>query len=242
MARAVFFDLDETLIEHTIGGAELVRRIHAAHVEALGPVSEAEFRAMLREKAAALWGTMFEPAEPGVDPLVRSFRRTLEALGRDLGAAQSMRDSFVAIVLAETRPSPGAKETLARLRAEGVVTGIITNGYIAFQEGKIAHHGFAGLTDFVLVSEAAGAHKPDPRIFQIALERAGAAPAEAWHVGDHLVNDIGGAEQAGLSSVLYDPKEDRLPTTLPDGACHPSHIIQQFAELPGIVLAVSARK
>jgi len=237
LPRAVFFDLDETLIEHTIGGAELVHRIHAAHTEALGGTTEDEFRTVLREKAAALWGTMFEPAEPGVDPLVRSFRRTLEALERETGAAQSMRDTFIEIVLQETRPSPGAKETLARLRAEGIATGIITNGYVAFQERKIAHHGFVGLTDFVLVSEAAGAHKPDPRIFKTALERAGAAPEEAWHVGDHLVNDIGGAVQAGLAGVLYDPKGDRLPAAdaaLPEGARRPSHTIRDMAEVPAL--------
>ncbi len=242
MTRAVFFDLDETLIEHKIDGAELVRRIYVAHRERLGSVSEAEFRTVLREKAAALWGTMFEPADPGVDPLVRSFRRTLEALGRDTGAAQSMRDFFVDIVLAETRPSEGAKEVLARLRAEGVATGIITNGYIGFQERKIAHHGFVGLTDFVLVSEAAGAHKPDPRIFQLALERAGSALKDAWHVGDHLVNDIGGAEGAGLRGVLYDPRGDRLPKegAWPSGSRLPSHVIQRLAELPDLVLAARA--
>jgi putative hydrolase of the HAD superfamily len=239
---AVFFDLDETLIEHRIDGAELIRRIYAAHREALDGVSEAEFRTMLRQNAAALWGTMFEPAEPGIDPLERSFRRTLEALGRDVVAAHSMRDSFVDIVLAETHPSAGAKEVLARLRADGVATGIITNGYIAFQERKIAHHGFTGLTDFVLVSEAAGAHKPDPRIFQLALKRANVAPEDAWHVGDHLVNDIGGAEGARLHSVLYDPHGDRLPKegAWPSGSRQPSHVIQRLAELPGLVLAERA--
>jgi putative hydrolase of the HAD superfamily len=140
----------------------------------------------------------------------------------------------VDIVLAETRVSPGAKETLAQLRAEGVTTGIITNGYVAFQELKIRHHGFVGLTDFVLVSEAAGAHKPDPRIFRLALERAEVAASDAWHVGDHLVNDIGGAEGAGLTGVLYDPRGDRLPADgaeLPSGAVRPRVVISNLDEL-----------
>jgi HAD superfamily hydrolase (TIGR01509 family) len=238
LARAVFFDLDETLIEHTIGGPELVRRIHATHAEAIGGAPMAEFGAVLREKDGELWGTMFAPVDPGTDPLVRSFRRTLEALGRDPSAAQAMRDTFVNIVLAETRPSPGAKETLAHLRSTGVRTGIITNGYIAFQQMKIDHHGFNGLTDFILVSEAAGAHKPDPRIFRTALEKAKIGAAEAFHVGDHLVNDIGGAQNAGLTGVLYDPRGDRLPgedARLADGAEHPHHTIQRLDQVPGLV-------
>jgi putative hydrolase of the HAD superfamily len=238
VGRAVFFDLDETLIEHTLSAQELVRQIHVAHGEVLDGVSEAQFRAVLREKAAAIWGAMFEPTEPGVEPLVGAFRRTLEALGRDAGAARAMRDTFIRLVLAGTRPHAGAKEALARLRADGVATGIITNGYSYFQEMKIVHHGFAGLTDFVLVSEAVGAHKPDPRIFQLALERAEAAASEAWHVGDHLVNDIAGAESAGITSVLYDPKGDRSPAedaALAEGARKPSVVLREFGALVAIV-------
>lgn len=244
MGRAVFFDLDETLIEHTLSGQDLVRQIQAAHAVALDGVSDAKFRAVLREKAAALWGTMFEPTEPGVEPLVGAFRRTLDALGKNPDAARAMRDTFIELVLAGTRPHAGAKEALAQLRAEGVTTGIITNGYSYFQELKIAHHGFVGLTDFVLVSEAVGAHKPDTRIFQIALERAEAEASEAWHVGDHLVNDIAGAERVGIASVLYDPKGDRLPTddsTLIEGARRPSHTIRGFDELLGLVQRSGSR-
>lgn len=245
MARAVFFDLDETLIEHTVEGPELIRRIHAAHADVFRSVDAAQFGKMLREKAAELWGLMFDPVEPGVDPLVRSFGRTLAGLGLDPAAGKRLRDSFVEIVLAETRPNPGAKEALARLRAEGVSTGIITNGYTFFQELKIKHHGFAGATDFVLVSEAAGAHKPDPRIFRQALERAEAAPGEAWHIGDHLVNDIGGAEQVDIAGVLYDPRGNRLPAddaTLPEGARRPSHVLRNWDDLPDLLQdAASAR-
>lgn len=246
MGKAVFFDLDETLIEHTIEGPELIARIHAAHVGVFAGVDAAQFGKILREKAAELWGAMFDPVAPGEDPLVRSFGRTLKGLGLDSAAAQRLRDSFVEIVLAETRPNPGAKEALARLRADGLTTGIITNGYTFFQNLKINHHGFAGTTDFVLVSEAAGAHKPDPRIFRLALERAEAAPGEALHIGDHLVNDIGGAEQVGISGVLYDPHGDRLPAddaALPEGARRPSHILRHWDDLPDLLQeSVAARK
>ncbi len=238
MGRAVFFDLDETLIAHTIDGPDLFRRIYAAHADIFAGVELAQFGKVLRETATELWGAMFVPVAPGEDPLVRSFGRTLKGLGLDPAAGQRLRDSFVEIVLASTTPNPGAKEALARLRKEGVTTGIITNGYNSFQNLKIDHHGFAGTTDFVLVSEAAGAHKPDPRIFRVALERAEAAPHEALHIGDHLVNDIGGAEQVGIAGVLYDPHGNRLPAEgapLPEGARRPSHVLRHWDDLPELL-------
>jgi putative hydrolase of the HAD superfamily len=45
--------------------------------------------------------------------------------------------------------------------------------------------------------------KPDPRIFEIALARAGVGPAEAVMVGDSWENDIQGARAAGVRAVWF---------------------------------------
>ena len=52
--------------------------------------------------------------------------------------------------------------------------------------------------EFVLISEAVGAYKPAPLMFQAALERFGLAPHEVLHVGDSEVDDVDGAKAAGL--------------------------------------------
>jgi 5'-nucleotidase len=239
LAQAVFFDLDETLLRHTLDGPELVARVHSAYPEAFDGVDARQFGLALWEKGQALWGAaMFEPTEPGDQALLGMFRDTLEALDLDPVHARPLRDAFVRLVLEGTAPYPGAVDTLNTLRGAGIVTGIITNGYCHLQDAKIARHGLAGLVDFVLVSEAAGAHKPDPRIFQLALDRAGAAPSDAWHVGDHLVNDIAGAENAGLTSVLFDPHGDRLPpdeSALPEGGRMPNYIVSALHDVPDLI-------
>jgi putative hydrolase of the HAD superfamily len=47
--------------------------------------------------------------------------------------------------------------------------------------------------------------KPDPRLFRLALQRAGAAPEEAVHVGDLYEVDVVGARAAGIRAILLDP-------------------------------------
>jgi putative hydrolase of the HAD superfamily len=64
--------------------------------------------------------------------------------------------------------------------------------------------GVAPLVDAVVHSSAAGAAKPAPLIFHLALERLGAAPDAALHAGDDLVADVHGARRAGLRSALID--------------------------------------
>ncbi len=50
-----------------------------------------------------------------------------------------------------------------------------------------------------------GVEKPDPRFFQIVLERAGGRPETAMHVGDLYYVDVLGARSAGIQPVLLDP-------------------------------------
>jgi putative hydrolase of the HAD superfamily len=50
-----------------------------------------------------------------------------------------------------------------------------------------------------------GVEKPNARIFQMALERAGLGPGQAVYVGDLYSVDVLGARAAGLPAVLLDP-------------------------------------
>ncbi len=61
-----------------------------------------------------------------------------------------------------------------------------------------------GLDDvfgFIVFSHYCGVEKPDPRIFEITLERAGCSRLEMLHVGDSLKDDVSGANGAGVKSV-----------------------------------------
>lgn len=57
----------------------------------------------------------------------------------------------------------------------------------------------------ILDSEVVGFNKPDPRFFQLALDRLGARPEQAIHVGDTVRADVHGAESAGIRALHYDP-------------------------------------
>ena len=70
---------------------------------------------------------------------------------------------------------------------------------------NLAACGFAGVP--VIDSHVVGVAKPDPRIFEVALARAGAGirPSEVVHVGDMLSTDVAGARAAGITPIHFDP-------------------------------------
>ena len=92
---------------------------------------------------------------------------------------------------------------LRRLRALGLRLVVVSNAngtlHTAFERLGLMPH-----VDCVLDSHVEGIEKPDPRFFQIALERAGARAESTLHVGDLYHIDVCGARAAGLRAVLLD--------------------------------------
>jgi putative hydrolase of the HAD superfamily len=103
----------------------------------------------------------------------------------------------------ETVPD-GVAGVLDHLRAMSVKLVVVSNA-----NGKLkvllARLDLARRFDLMLDSHEEGVEKPDPRFFEIALERSGAERGETLHVGDLYRVDVQGARSAGLDAVLLDP-------------------------------------
>jgi HAD superfamily hydrolase (TIGR01549 family) len=98
----------------------------------------------------------------------------------------------------------GLGEALDRVRAAGVKVAIISNseGMLArlFEQLQILSH-----FDLIVDSGIFGLEKPDPRIFQVALEKFGIRADHALHLGDTYATDVLGAHAAGVRTALIDP-------------------------------------
>jgi putative hydrolase of the HAD superfamily len=92
------------------------------------------------------------------------------------------------------------------VRARGLRTALVSNwDHAAAGPKLLARTGLAELLDHVVISEAVGVRKPDPRIFRAALAPFGAAPAAALHVGDLARGDAWGAGRLGFRTVWINP-------------------------------------
>lgn len=83
-------------------------------------------------------------------------------------------------------------------RAQGLRVVVVSNWDWSLGE-RLAQLGLASLLDAVVTSAVVGVGKPDPAIFQRALQVAGVQPGQALHVGDSLQEDVRGARAAGIA-------------------------------------------
>ena len=88
-------------------------------------------------------------------------------------------------------------------RQMGLTVGLISNMNQSGDE-LADSMGLLPYIDLSITSHEVGAEKPNQLIFERALERAGAQPECAVHVGDQITSDIAGAVDAGINAVLLD--------------------------------------
>ena len=221
MIRAVFFDAGNTLLRmnYAVIAAELARHGVGATP---GAVQRAEWRARVRLDDEVL----ARPA-PGVSTesgstAGRYVRYLLEALG--------VTDEAVVNALAEWRrtynppvglwntPDPHAGPALRLARERGLRAAVISNSN-GSARSILETLGLSPYLDFVLDSFEVGVEKPDPRIFGLAIARAGVDPSQAVYVGDLYTVDVRGARAVGMDAILLDPGGDWGPrdcVTAPD--------------------------
>jgi putative hydrolase of the HAD superfamily len=105
-------------------------------------------------------------------------------------AAESFVDTFMSSIVLV--PVAGALATLAALRARGLELAVVSNWDIGLAE-LLERLGIASLFGAIVTTAEAGAPKPEPAVFRLALERLGVEPGRALHVGDEDGDGLGAA-------------------------------------------------
>lgn len=105
------------------------------------------------------------------------------------------------------QPIPGAVEVVRTLATKYPLT-IVSNGFVEVQYKKINRSGLADCFKHVVLSEEVGCQKPNPRIYEIALEQNGLRPDEVLMIGDSWTSDIQGAINAGIDQMWINPNVD----------------------------------
>lgn len=108
----------------------------------------------------------------------------------------------------------GVVAALERFRRAGLRLVVVSNANGTLRK-HVARLGLMDRFDHVLDSADEGVEKPDPRFFEIALARSGAARETTLHVGDLYYVDVVGARRAGIRAVLFDEADLRRDADCP---------------------------
>lgn len=212
---AILFDLDGTLRLHCPSGLEAYVMFLAEHGISL---SAEQLRAGER------WAHAYWADQPQLKHAQREQREfwldythaQLHALGVDDPhghLTQAIRAAFETRYAPQTCLTPSALDVLTALRSKGYTLGLVSNRADELAP-LLSELGLQDYFHFTLASSQVNLWKPDPRIFWYACQMGHCEPAASMYVGDNYYTDIIGAQQAGLTPVLYDPRD-----VFPEATC-----------------------
>jgi putative hydrolase of the HAD superfamily len=231
--EAIFFDLDDTLVD--FDGPGLARACWELACAEAAPsigVSAAQLQEACEGASSWYWSDPERHRQGRLDLLAATAAivdQALEASGsRDPAHAlviatryRSLRDQRLALL-------DGAIETIVELASAGYALGLITNGEALTQRAKIERFSLARYFAYIGIEGEVGVGKPDEEAYLRALHALGCSPSDAWMVGDNLVWDIIGAQRVGLRAVWVDRRREGLP---PDCGARPDHVVRAVREL-----------
>jgi len=191
--RAVLFDFAGTLFS-----ARELRDVHLAQLRAVADAvgvdpTDDELRAAYRQGMGVGYRAVASrPSYLHRELFARSFAATADVLGGTLddAACDALVDRQYAATLDATHLRPDCLDTLHALRARDLRIQIVSNIDDEQLDGLVDRLGLDAVLDTWTSSESAGSCKPDPHIYQVALDAAGCDASEALFVGDSVEHDV----------------------------------------------------
>ncbi len=197
----IYFDLDNTLLDHSSAEKEAQTAIYNSYPE-LQHVPLEEWLQAYKMLNHRLW-LQYQKGDIDRYSLQKTrFKGSMEKLGLDTSNSEEIGTSYMLQYRKYWNWLDGARDALVSI-SEKYPVGIITNGFSETQQKKIEFMGLKEFSDIFIISEEVGVMKPHQKVFDVATDKAGVDRSEILYVGDSYSSDIIGGKQAGWKTAWY---------------------------------------
>ena len=205
--RHIFFDLDDTLWDFKRNSSEALHELYRHfNLKDVGINSAEYFIQIYQDRNIMMWEQYRLGAIDKETLRNKRFELTFWDMGIDASLVPSeMPEYYLSVLASKHYLYPFAIEILEYLKDKYYLH-IITNGFSEVQHIKLSSSKIEKFFRQLIISDEVGVKKPDIKIFQHALEKAGAEASESIMIGDGLDVDIAGARNAGIDQVFFNPE------------------------------------
>ena len=199
MGKAIFFDLDNTLV-HRNKSIELYAKRFLDDYSGVSPCIEVKGVAtVICEQDNGGYPGRNSPYESIKDAVSHELHKAF--LSHSSVKPEDVRNHWITVFPECAIPMNGANDLISYLTENGFHVGIISNG--ADKSRQVTAQSLASFSHIkqVISSESAGVSKPETGIFIRTALDAGFTPDQCWFIGDHPINDIHGARSAGMQTI-----------------------------------------
>ncbi len=216
----VWVDLDDTIWDFNANSWDALGQVYGTERLNEFFATVDEWRERYLECNHSLW-PLYNAGKISKEYLMTErFRRVLVDAGceesRALAMSATLDRKYLWKLGLLKRLVPGALDLLHHLANRGYKIGIISNGFNEIQYRKMRSSEIENLPDVVVLSDEVGANKPNRRIFDYAVEKAGTTAERSIIIGDNPDTDISGALNAGWKAIYFN-RDGACKLPVPDG-------------------------
>lgn len=212
---AVFFDLDNTLLDHSKTEMEAKREIYKMYREVFEDVSFEEFHDVYVKHNNRLWHLLTEEKITKDYLRLHRVKDSLEELNLNSEKSLEISYKYIEVYSQSFFMIDGAIEVLEEIK-DKFPLGIITNGFVEVQKIKLEKTGLSKYFQSVVCSEDVGRMKPHPSIFDFAVKSLNSIAEESIYIGDNYLADIVGGRDFGMKTVYFNPHNNEVKDCVAD--------------------------
>ncbi|MCK5637766.1 MAG: YjjG family noncanonical pyrimidine nucleotidase [Flavobacteriaceae bacterium] len=210
--KHIFFDLDHTLWDFETNSNKTFEFIfHKNNIN----IEIDDFKEIYKPINAKYWKLFREDKVSKIELRYARLREAFDALKfkADDNLIHTLSEEYIDYLADYNTLFEGALDVLNYLQNKYKMH-IITNGFEEVQHRKLKNSNLLPFFDQIITSEKVGVKKPNPKIFQYALEASDAKSNESFMIGDNFEADIMGAKNIGMHTILCrfdgEPNSDNI--------------------------------
>jgi putative hydrolase of the HAD superfamily len=235
MNKAVFFDLDNTLVHRNKSIAVYSERLLADFPKILIGVDSDKISKVIYAQDNG--GYLAENSPYKTIKVAVSSELQKQFFSGSIIKVEDVRNHWMTFFPESTVAMDGADDLLRFLSGQGYHIGIISNGANKSRKSSVEKLASASFINQIVSSESAGVNKPNIEIFRESALAAGFTPDQCWFIGDHPKNDIDSARKAGMQAIWL-----RGFHLWPQRLQRPKYSIDDLAEVKSILQWHSSNK
>lgn len=205
--KCIFFDLDHTLWDYEKNSFDTLQDLFNTYrLQSCGVNDCGSFQQQFRKVNLELWD-LYDNGMISSDVIRQErFKRILASFNIvDEKLCNDLSSDYLKDCPKKGSLIPHAIETLEYLSRHYQMT-VVTNGFEEIQNVKLSTGNLHRFFKHVITSQTAGHRKPSKRIFEYAMKMNNVRPEETVMIGDNLITDIKGAQNASIDSVFFNPE------------------------------------
>lgn len=206
--KHVFFDLDRTLWDFNANSREELANLWKTYnLHQKGISLPEEFIKIYEKVNEECWAKYRKKEITKEELRGKRFEDTLAYFGiNEAGLAEKIGASYIKNSPQRTILVEGTLDLLAYLKKKYKLH-VITNGFNEVQHLKLNNCNLTPFFEKVITSDEVGVLKPNPEVFEYALEKANAKNTESIYIGDSLKIDVEGAINVGMQAIFFNPNK-----------------------------------